>query len=138
MWTESEDVTLTVEGSADVPAFSMPLTLPSPITLTSPVAGDVLSISKAAGFTATWTGGAEGTVQVSLSSSSTDASYSVSCGVDASTGELEIEPDLLADLGAEASVTVGLFTAEIESVEDWTMVFEALDTRYTQTATVTD
>ena len=120
--------TLTVAASgAEVPAFMKSVTVPGKATITSPAkppsASPYLMITRASGFTLSWTGGS-GKLFVSLDGG-TNRSTRIQCKFDASAGSGTVPADALMKLPAgnggfamaaitETSVTAGDWGVSIE------------------------
>jgi hypothetical protein len=126
LWETPVNVTVTVTGSADVPAYSMQLTTPTPVTVTAPVLDDTFEISRSTDIEMTWTGGAEGTVQFVVSGTNAPDSYTVTCNADASGGSLTVEAAALAGLPDEAGVVLGQYATATQTIDDWSLIFEAV------------
>jgi len=140
LWTSSQSATVTVEGSADVPGYEMELDLPNPIEVTAPLADaqSTYTISKGADLRVTWTGGVEGFVMVGLGSGSEEENVQIVCIVDADEGEVSVPESFLSQLGE-----TGVFGAEVtnvivDTVQDWTMQFQATVRKDVGTATFTE
>ncbi|HEY4187514.1 MAG TPA: hypothetical protein VGP07_20725 [Polyangia bacterium] len=131
LWTASTPATVTVAGSASVPAYTMTITAPNPITLTAPTAssigqsGPAYTIARGTNLVVTWTGGVEGNVVVSAQSGSGSTGVSVTCTVAASTGTVTIPASVLGNLGATGSFTASVTTSATKTVSDWLMDFQA-------------
>jgi hypothetical protein len=131
LWTASRPATVTVTGSADVPAFTLGLTAPNPITLTTPLStlgatGSTYSISKAGALNVVWTGGVEGTVTVDLTTGTAQTTMvTITCAVDASKGMVTIPATFMAKLGASGGFTAGVTSYADKTVGDWLMHFQA-------------
>jgi hypothetical protein len=125
LWTESQEATVEVTGSDDVPSFSLSLVVPNPIAITSPPAtGDsTYVISKASDLDVAWTGGADGFVTVSLQD--LDGGPGISCIVDAVEGELSVPASFLAELGDAGYFSAGVTNVVRQDVDDWLMQFQA-------------
>jgi len=132
LWTTPTLATVTVGGTADVPAYTMSVTTPSPITLTAPTsttynaAGPIFSVSRTADLVVTWTGGTNGQVSVDLESTSPAAE--AACTADASAGTLTIPASILANFGGTTGMGVGVTTVTTKNTGDWLMEFEAQQT----------
>lgn len=142
LWTSSLTATVSVEGSADVPAYEMDLVLPNPIQVTSPAAESDgnYSISRGSALNVVWNGGAEGFVTVSVSSDAAEDGdeVAIQCIVDASEGELSVPESFMAKLGESGGFGAGVTTVALEEVEDWTMQFQSTSLLSVGTATFTD
>lgn len=145
LWTASRPATVTVSGSADVPAFTMDLTAPNPIAITSPVvsgtgvSGNTYAISKAGAFNVTWTGGVDGMVSVDLTTGTAQsAQVNIHCYVDASKGMVTIPATFMAKLGASGGFTSGVTSVADKNVGDWLMHFQASTVKDQGTATFTN
>jgi hypothetical protein len=144
LWTSSKAATVTVSGSAQVPAFSLGVTTPNPITVTSPVAqigstGATYTISRSGDLAVTWTGGVNGTVNVTLSSSDAPAgSASISCMVDASAGAVTVPGAFMSQLGTTGGFVAGVTSYTSDNVGDWLMLFEASSSSAQGVATFTN
>src|SRR5688572_27444723 len=139
LWTSSQSATVTVEGSAEVPGYEMDLALPNPIEVTAPLAdGDsTYTIAKGSDLNVTWIGGVEGFVTVSLGSSEEDGAQ-ISCVVDASEGEVSVPEAFLSMLGETGTFSAGVTNVTVETVEDWTMQFQASTLKDAGTATFSE
>lgn len=145
LWTSSRPITLNVTGSADVPAYSLSLTAPNPIVVTSPLPQGVSSSgllsythSRASNLVITWTGGVEGTTSVTLTSESTTAPALVVCEASATTGTLSVPAAFLAKLSGTAQLTVSVGSLAWKTVGDWTMGFQAAFSKDPGMVTFTD
>jgi len=132
LWTAPTPATLSVTGSADVPAFMIGLTFPSPISITAPIptlgnGSTRYTISKAGALNVAWTGGVNGDVLVKLySNTSPPASVSIDCTVAAAGGAVTVPATFMAKLGAFGSFTA-MGTSHVDKmVGDWSMHFEAI------------
>jgi hypothetical protein len=138
LWTTSTPATLTVTGSDAVPAFTMGLTFPNPISITAPVAtigyrpdSKSYAISKTGALNIAWTGGVDGQVMVSIYSDS----IRIVCAVDAAKGAVTVPANLMALLGATGTFSaIGANHAD-RTVGDWSMHFLAWSIRDEGTAT---
>ncbi len=94
--------TLTGTGGADIGKFSVPYTIPTPPTLTSPASGSNMNVTRANGFTFTWTGGAANAFIEISGQSATDNTQtngaSFNCFAAASAGTFTIPPSVLLAL----------------------------------------
>lgn len=144
LWTSSKAATVTVSGSAQVPAFSLGVTTPNPITVTSPVAqigstGSTYTISRSGDLAVTWTGGVDGTVNVSLSSSDAPAgSASITCMVAANAGTVTVPAAFMSQLGTTGGFVAGVTSYTSDNVGDWLMLFEASSSSAQGVATFTN
>jgi hypothetical protein len=145
LWTASRPATVTVTGSADVPAFTMGLTAPNPISITSPavsgsgVSGNTYTISKAGALNVTWTGGVEGMVTVDLTTgTSASGQVNIHCALDASKGTVTIPANFMAKLGASGGFTAGVTSFADKNVGEWLMHFQASTVKDQGTATFTN
>jgi len=95
--------TLTGSGGADVGPINLAFAIPAPPTLTGAAAANNVPVTRANGFTVTWTGGTAGFVQI-LGSSPIDNTAtngaSFICTAPASAGSLTIPPSVLLALPA--------------------------------------
>jgi hypothetical protein len=132
------NVTVNVTGSADVPAYSMQLTTPTPVTPTAPVLDSSFTVSRSTDLEVSWTGGVEGTVQFNLSAMEAADSYTITCNAAASAGSLTVESEALAGLTDQVGVSLGQYVGVTQTVEDWSMVFEAVQQHASVTAPVED
>ena len=132
LWTSSRPLTVVVSGSSDVPAFSLAVTAPNPISLTSPPAQGYASngfpsypVSRATDLLVKWTGGIEGTVSVGFSSSDNTVNQTtqINCSVAASKGTLVVPAAFLAKLSSSADFTVSQNNLTWSTVGDWMMEF---------------
>jgi uncharacterized protein (TIGR03437 family) len=96
--------TITSPGGKEVPAFTVPLTIPSIATMTSPPpdAANPVTVTRANGLTVTWTGGApSGFISID-GSSATDGSFntgvSFHCLAPAAAGSFTIPANILLAL----------------------------------------
>jgi hypothetical protein len=139
LWTSSRAATVEVTGSADVPAFTMNLTAPSPITVTSPLPSSTMTytISRSSDVVVTWSGGVDGTAQVNLSSNSSGAtqSLSITCSVDASKGTVTVPASLMSGFASSGGFVAAVYNSATKNVGDWLMEFQA--TQQTGAGTVT-
>lgn len=113
---ETVDVTAT---GATVPAFHGTVTAPNRPTITAPAmpaAGAMLAVTRASGFSTTWTGGGAGKLEIYLSSGST----TLVCDLDASAGSGTIPAATLAMLpaGSGAFAMSSISTHEVDA-GDW-------------------
>jgi hypothetical protein len=142
LWTSSPTATLVVSGSADVPAFTMNLTAPSPIAITSPLLGSAMTytLSRSTDLVVTWTGGVEGTAQVTLQSEGSGATQalSIQCNVAAAKGTLTVPASLMSGFTGSGSFVAGAFNSAIKSVGDWQMSFQAMHQAALGTANFTN
>jgi len=131
LWTASTPTTVTVGGSTSVPAYSMSINAPNPITLTAPVpssvgqTGATYTIPRGANLAVTWTGGVDGTVTVSLTSGTAPSGVTVTCTAAASAGSVTIPASLMASLGATGGFTAGVTSSATKTVGEWLMDFQA-------------
>jgi hypothetical protein len=141
LWTSSTPATVVVTGSADVPAFSMSIVAPNPIVVTTPLvgAGSTYSLSRAGDLAVKWTGGVEGSVTVSLTSSNAPGgSVTISCAVDAAKGQITVPATFMSGLGTSGSFSAGVTTAATKTVNDWLMEFQASTMKDQGTVTFTN
>jgi uncharacterized protein (TIGR03437 family) len=128
--------TLAGSGGADIGAFSVAFTIPTPPTLTSPSPTNHPAVTRANGMTVTWTGGAPNTtVQLQLQgpTDSTNTNGALAfCNVAASAGTFTIPPYALLALPASNSAglvfvqqtawtpiaTAGLDFGMIQAIDD--------------------
>jgi hypothetical protein len=139
LWTASQVASVTVTGSADVPAFAVNVTAPNPVSVTAPTApSGAYTISRGWDLKVTWTGGVEGSVTVGLSSNDTAGPISVACSANASTGTITIPTSALASLGTSGGFNVAVTNTANETVNDWFVAFEASTTATSGAATFTN
>jgi|GEM_PF-2286176 len=146
LWTASRLATVTVTGSANVPAFTLGLTAPTPVTLTAPLGtpgttGTTYTISKAGPLNVAWTGGVEGSVTVDLISGTTQtgrAQIQIHCSVDASKGMVTVPATFMTKLGASGFFTAGVTSIADKNVGDWLMYFQASTLMDSDSATFTN
>jgi hypothetical protein len=145
LWTASRPATVTVTGSADVPAFTMGLTAPNPIAITSPavsgseVSGNTYTISKAGALNVTWTGGVDGMVSVDLTTgTAASGQVNIHCSLDASSGMVTVPANFMAKLGASGGFTAGVTSFADKNVGDWLMHFQASTVKDNGAATFTN
>jgi hypothetical protein len=140
LWTSSRPATVTVTGSADVPAFTLNVTAPNPISVTSPAASNsTYTISRGSALAVTWTGGVEGMVTVSVSSgTAATGQVMISCSVDAATGTVTVPAAFMAKLGATGSFSAGVTNIAHKTISDWLMHFQAETMKDLGTATFTN
>ena len=142
LWTSSRAATVTVTGSAAVPAFTMSLVAPSPITVTSPLPSStmVYTISRSSDLVVTWSGGVDGTAQVNLSSNSsgTTPGLTISCNVPAAKGTVTVPASLMAGFGTSGGFTADVYNSATKNVGDWLMDFQATQATGVGTATFTN
>lgn len=141
LWTSSRQATLTVTGSADVPAYSMSVTAPNPIAVTSPPvqANATYTISRATDLKVTWTGGVEGTVTVGVSSgTAATGRIDISCSAPAAAGTVTVPASALSGLGPSGSFGASVTNTATKSVGGWQMIFQAQSTKDQGTATFTN
>jgi len=136
LWTAAATATASVTASSGVPAATLNLTAPSLITATAPAAP--YTISKSADLPVTWSGGAEGTVTVSLSSGSGTSLVSIDCDAAATAGTLTVPAAMLAHLGASGGFSIAVATDTTQAVNDWQMKFEASSVAVQATAMYTN
>lgn len=136
LWSSSRLATVTVTASADVPAFTMSLTAPSPISVTSPIfAGATASyyyyvISRSSDLVVTWSGGVDGTAQLVLQDSvpsTATSTHKITCNVDAATGTVTVPASLMPGFYSNALGVfyIRLFSSATQNIGDWLMEFEA-------------
>jgi hypothetical protein len=130
LWTSSRPTTLTVAGSADVPAFTLSSTAPNPISVTAPVAqtgstGLTYAISRGAALAVTWTGGIDGNVTASLTSGTAPSQVEIICVAAASKGTVTVPASFMSMLGNSGGFSAGVATFVTKNVGDWLMEFEA-------------
>ncbi|HEX3697970.1 MAG TPA: hypothetical protein VH374_21530 [Polyangia bacterium] len=141
LWTSSHPATVVVTGSADVPAFTLNVTAPNPISVTSPSAqsNSTYTISRGSALAVTWTGGVEGMVTVGVSSGTTaTGQISISCSVDAATGAVTVPAPFMAKLGATGGFSAGVTNVTNKTIGDWLMHFQAGTSKDEGTATFTN
>lgn len=86
LFAGGETLTVTADGK-DVPAFATSLTVPTLVTLTAPAApGGALTVSRSAGVTATFSGGAAGTVVLYFGLAGQSSAHTATCTFPASAG----------------------------------------------------
>jgi hypothetical protein len=141
LWNSSRPVTAVVTGSADVPAFTLDLVAPNPITLTAPTksSGDY-SFPRGTDLAVRWTGGVEGSVVVVLANKNGGVTQflEASCSVDASKGTATVPAALLAKLPASVSLEITVVNSASKDVQDWSMTFGAIMPTLEATATLTN
>jgi len=130
LWTASTPATVTVGGTTSVPAYSMSVTAPNPITMTAPLpvvgsTGATYTIARGANLAVTWTGGVDGTVTVSLTSGNGTTGVTISCSAPASAGTVTVPASLMASLGATGAFSAGVTSFTTKTVGDWLMDFQA-------------
>jgi hypothetical protein len=145
LWTSSRPITLNVSGSADVPAYSLSLTAPNPIAVTSPLPQGVdtsgfpnYPLSRATNLVLTWTGGVEGTVLVDMTSGSTATPAYIICEAAATTGTLTVPAAFMAKLSGTVGLDVSVSNYSWKTVGDWTMGFQAAVSKNHGTVTFAD
>jgi hypothetical protein len=139
LWTASQMASVSVTGSADVPAFAVDVTAPNPVSVTAPMApSGAYSISRGSDLNVTWIGGVEGSVTVGLSSSATAGPVSVACSAKASAGTVTIPLAALASLGTSGGFSVAVSNTANETISDWFILFEASTTATSGAATFTN
>lgn len=110
------------------PAFDLTVAAPSRITVTQPTYPPMgaLQISKAQAFDIKWSGGAVGTVYVSLSTYPMGGSKAVTCNVDASKGGVTLPATSMAKLTQGGGYLAISCASEKSIVQgDWGIVLEA-------------
>jgi hypothetical protein len=129
-----------VTGSADVPAFTMNLTAPNPITVTSPLPGSDMAytISRSSDLVVTWSGGVDGSVQVGISSNSSGATKSITCNVDAAKGTVTVPASLMSGFTSPGGFVAGAGSSATKNVGDWLMEFQAEQQTGSGSATFTN
>lgn len=143
LWTTAVPATVTVGGSANVPAYDMTINTPNPITLTAPVAsnsgpsGPSYIFPKSSDLVVTWTGGVQGLVVIGVSSTGTPG-QTVSCSVAASVGTVTIPASLLSGLGTTGGFSASVSTSATKMVNDWLMEFQATTGAAVGTVTFTN
>jgi len=131
LWTTSTPATVTVGGSAAVPAYDMMVTAPHPITLTAPAptgtatTGASYTFSKSADLIVSWTGGVEGQVVVGVQSMGLNPEASVTCSASASAGTVTVPASLLSGLGTMGAFSASVTSSATKTVSDWLMDFQA-------------
>jgi hypothetical protein len=140
LWTSSRQATVVVTGSADVPAFTMNLTAPNPITVTSPLPGSDMAytISRSSDLVVTWSGGVDGSVQVGISSNSSGATKSITCNVDAAKGTVTVPASLMSGFTSPGGFVAGAGSSATKNVGDWLMEFQAEQQTGSGSATFTN
>jgi len=98
------DYTASGTGGADIGSFNAPFTIPTFATLVTPASGTNVAVTRANGFTLTWSGGTSDSFIEIDGQSATDPSNtngaSFSCVVLASAGTFTIPPSVLLALPA--------------------------------------
>lgn len=98
------DYTVSGTGGADIGSFNAPFTIPTFATLVTPASGTNVAVTRANGFTLTWSGGTSDSFIQIDGQSATDPSNtngaSFSCIVLASAGTFTIPPSVLLALPA--------------------------------------
>jgi hypothetical protein len=112
-------------GSSAVPAHRLSMVLPEPATIVEPAAEDLV-VDRTRDFLVRWQGGREGTMNVSVSSSST----SVLCRASLDAEAIAIPSSLLAELDPSDAETEGSFGAyqwndDATSEAEWQFFFFA-------------
>jgi len=144
LWTTSIPATVTVGGSASVPAYTMSLDTPTPITVTAPAptgsaaTGGAYTVSKSSDLVVSWTGGVQGQVVIGLSDMGTAPNAAISCSVAASAGTVTIPASLMSGFGAMAGFTASVTTSTTKTVGDWLMDFQATTGSAVGTVTFTN
>jgi hypothetical protein len=142
LWTSSRTATVVVTGSADVPAFTMDLVAPSPITVTSPLPSStmVYSISRSSDLVVTWSGGVDGTTQVNVSSNSsgTTPASTITCSVAAAKGTVTVPASLMSGFTTSGGFVAGAYNSATKNVGDWLMEFQAEQATGVGTVTFTN
>lgn len=135
------DATLTVSApGGSVPAFSgQTVTVPSHLSVTAPgcIGGGCGTIDRTAPLVVTWSGGATGTVSVSVSAFDAPATSGVTCKAPASAGTLTVPAALLANLyaGKSGSFSVAT-TSEVKfNAGAWPITVTVRDNAVTGTIT---
>jgi len=144
LWTTSVPATVTVSGSASVPAYTMNLDTPNPITITAPAptgsatTGATYGFSRSSDLVVTWTGGVQGQVVIGLSNMGTAPNAAIACSVAASAGTVTIPASLMSGFGAMAGFTASVTTSATKTVGDWLMDFQATTGAAVGTVTFTN
>ena len=142
LWTSSRQATVVVTGSADVPAFTMNLTAPNSITVTSPLPGSDMAytISRSSDLVVTWSGGVDGSAQVNISSNSSGATTSsvITCNVDAAKGTVTVPASLMSGFTSPGGFGAGVTNSATKTVGDWLMEFQAEQQTGSGSATFTN
>jgi hypothetical protein len=142
LWNSSHPVTVAVTGSTDVPAFTIDLVAPHPITLTAPPKqSSDYTFSRSTDMVVQWTGGVEGTVDVELSSQNsagTQVVLEAYCSVAASKGTATVPATLLSKLPASVSISITVINTASKDVGDWSMTFGAAMPALDTTATLSN
>ncbi len=125
-----EDVTVTVAGSGEVPAFTSTLRAPQALTVEGwPVLGGLdtkVSLDTTMPLSVSLSGGAEGQVFMNLQSQSATQLASVQCRADATTAGFTVSPATLAQLKAvspDVGLSLSTHSQQSVKVDDWTIVF---------------
>ena len=122
-WPGDNTLTLTA-GGADVPPFQLSAVAPSLVTLAAPATpGSVLTIDRSHDLTMSWSGGRNGTVELTLSSHTSSTLVDIACDAPAASGSLVVPQAVLATLlAAPTSRTWTLST--IDSVQQQVGAYE--------------
>ena len=109
------------------PAFDVNVAAPSRVTVTAPVVtGGALSQARSQPLGITWTGGANGSASVTLTTLGVSPARGVACLLDASAGSVTIPADLMSRLPAgKALLQVGTATNFVGIQGDWTFELSA-------------
>lgn len=134
-WAPGATLSGTMGGSPeDVPAFITTVKAPPEITVTAPVipAGTPLSHSKASDLVVSWSGGAEGTVEVQLITlflAPNESLSSVTCRAPVAAGTLTVPAAALGMIDAQRAIlTVANTNESLEEKGDWTVGSRASET----------
>lgn len=141
LWTTSQEARVTVSGSSSVPAFTLDLIAPNPISVTAPTPGSdsTYAISRATALEVTWSGGVEGFVTTNLSSQAEEGiQVTIGCVVDAAEGRVTVPASFMEKLGSSGGFAAGVTSVETTNVQDWLMQFQASTLQNVGTATFTD
>jgi hypothetical protein len=85
------------------------------------------TISRSSDLVVTWSGGVDGTAQVSLSSNSsgTTPSSTISCNVAAAKGTVTVPASLMTGFASSGGFVAGAYNTATKNVGDWLMEFQA-------------
>lgn len=128
LWTASTPLTAQVTGSTSVPAMTLEVIAPTPITVVAPVAaaGMPLEISKGTDLVIKWTGGVEGNSTIYLTNDEgSGVDRSIQCFAAASLGTLTVPTAFLASLGTKGSFRAGVINVTTRGLGEWAGKFFA-------------
>lgn len=122
-WPGDNTLTLIAAG-ADVPPFQLSAVAPSLVTLAAPATpGSQLTIDRSRDLTMSWSGGRNGTVELTLSSHTPSTLVDIACDAPAGAGRMVVPQAVLATLlAAPTSRTWTLST--IDNVQQQVGVYE--------------